>query len=394
VISFRRGSLIVAVCILILDCRLAAPAAETPFIIPSIASLTGYGSFLGKAQEDTLRRFETAVNRQGGINGRPIHFEIYDDQSNPQVAVQAINAIITTKASVVVGPSLTNQCLAVLPLVQGKLVQYCISPGVRAPKDSFTFSASVGTQDTIHALARFFHARGWNRIATLTTTDATGQQADQAIGEALAAPENTGMQLVAQEHFAPTDVTVAAQIAKIKAAKPDALIAWAIGLPFGTVLRGLTDAGYDLPVAASNSAMTYEQMKQWGPYLPRRLYFPGVPFLAGMAQNAQAKAALQLFYSVTKAAGIKPDFQTGLAWDPALIVVSALRRLGTDATAEQIRDYIEKLRRFVGIAGTYDFTDGSQRGLSIKDVVVMRWDSTKNDWVAVSKLGGAPSSRS
>src|SRR5579884_2081673 len=161
VISFRRGSLIVAVCILILDCRLAVPAAETPFIIPSIASLTGYGSFLGKAQEDTLRRFETAVNRQGGINGRPIHFEIYDDQSNPQVAVQAINAIITTKASVVVGPSLTNQCLAVLPLVQGKLVQYCISPGVRAPKDSLrSLRASGPKTPSTPSRAFFTHAGG------------------------------------------------------------------------------------------------------------------------------------------------------------------------------------------------------------------------------------------
>jgi hypothetical protein len=38
----------------------------------------------------------------------------------------------------------------------------------------------------------------------------------------------------------------------------------------------------------------------------------------------------------------------------------------------------------------YDFRDGSHRGLSQKDVVVMRWDAAKTNWVAVSKLGGAP----
>jgi hypothetical protein len=71
-------------------------------------------------------------------------------------------------------------------------------------------------------------------------------------------------------------------------------------------------------------------------------------------------------------------------------MITALRSLGTDATATQIRDYIDNIHDFAGIAGVYDFRDGSHRGLTAKDVVVMHWDATKNNWIAVSKLGGAP----
>jgi branched-chain amino acid transport system substrate-binding protein len=367
-----------------------ARAADTPYEIPAIASLTGFGAFLGKAQQDTLTRLETIVNRQGGIRGRPIHFVFYDDQTSPQAAVVLANEIIAKKASVLLGPTLTAQCLAVMPLVQGKVVEYCISPGIHPARDSYSFSASISTTDLVKAFVRYFHGRGLNRIAVLTTTDATGQDADRNFASVVALPENNGVQIVDEEYMAVSDVSIAAQIAKIKAARPQALIAWVIGTPFATVLRGISDGGLDIPIAASNANMTFGQMKQWGSYLPKDLYFPGVPFMAGMTPTAQARTALQNFYAVTKDQGVDPDFQTGISWDPGVIIVTALRALGTDATAEQIRDYITNMHDFAGIAGVYDFRDGSHRGLTEKDVVVMRWDPAKENWIAVSRLGGAP----
>jgi branched-chain amino acid transport system substrate-binding protein len=280
--------------------------------------------------------------------------------------------------------------VAVMPLVQGKLVEYCISPGIHPAKDSYSFSASISTTDLVKAFFRYFHAHGLNRIAVMTTTDATGQDADRNFATVLALPENSGMQIVDEEYMAVSDVSVAAQIAKIKAGRPQALLAWVIGTPFATVLRGISDGGLDVPVAASNANMTFAQMKQWGSYLPKELYFPGVPFMAGMTPTAQAKTALENFYAVTKGQGVNPDFQTGISWDPGVIIVTALRQAGPDATADQIRDAIEKMHDFAGIAGVYDFRDGSQRGLTQKDVVIMRWDAAKENWIAVSKLGGAP----
>jgi branched-chain amino acid transport system substrate-binding protein len=168
------------------------------------------------------------------------------------------------------------------------------------------------------------------------------------------------------------------------------LIAWTIGTPTGTVLHGINDAGLDIPVALSNANMTFPAMKQWASFLPKQLLFPGTPFLAGITGSAQQRIAIQQFFEVTKGQGVQPDFQTGLIWDPAVLLITALRSLGTDATATQIRDYIDKIHDFSGIAGVYDFRDGSHRGLSQKDVVVMRWDAAKTNWVAVSKLGGAP----
>jgi branched-chain amino acid transport system substrate-binding protein len=394
--SFRFGgrALLAALALAgVAGASMPARAADTPLDIYSIASLTGFGAFLGKAQQDTLQRLEVSVNKNGGIKGRPIHITLYDDQTNPQVAVQLVDQILTKNGpAILIGPGLTAPCLAVMPLVQGKFVQWCASPGIHPDKDSFSFSSSVSTTDLVKAFVRYFRGRGMTRIAVLFPTDATGQDADKNLAEVLALPENKDIKLVAHEYMSNADLSVAAQISKIKAANPQALIAWTIGTPTGTVLQGVNNAGLDIPVALSNANMTFPAMKQWATFLPKELLFPGAPFLAGVMGSAQQKVAIQQFFDVTKGQGTQPDFQTGLIWDPAVIMITALRTLGTDATATQLRDYIDKIHDFAGIAGVYDFRDGSHRGLSQKDVVVMRWDAAKNNWIAVSKLGGAPGS--
>jgi branched-chain amino acid transport system substrate-binding protein len=366
-----------------------ARAADPPFVIPSILSMSGAGAFSGKETEETLRRLETGINRQGGIKGRPIRFEIYDDQSKPQVSVQLLSQITAGSAQAVLGPELTNSCLAVVPFVQNKVVAYCLSPGLDPVKGSYTFAASVSGPDIFSAMVHYFHSKGWNRIATLTTSDATGQQADQRLGGALALPENKGAQLVDQEHFAPADLTVAAQVSRLKAAAPQVLIVWVIGTPLVTALRALSDAAFDVPLVASNSNMIYDLMKQWTAFLPSQLIFSGPGFLGGTIPRAQA-AAVREFYAVTKDVGIKPDLGLALGWDAALIVVAAYQKLGTAATAEQIHAYIEGLHNFPGILGVYDFTTGNQRGLTQKDLTIIRWDSKRDNWIAISKPGGEP----
>jgi len=369
----------------------AAGAADVaPFDIPAILSLTGNGAFVGKAEQDALTRLQGVVNARGGIQGRPLRLVYYDDQTNPQISLQLANDIMARGGAAVLGPSITAQCLSTMPIIQGKLVEYCLSPAIHPDKGSYAFSSNVSTKDLVGAFIRYFHARGLNRIAVINTTDATGQDADRNFAEVLTFPENKGVTIVAQEHLAVTDLTAAAQVAKIKAANPQVLITWGIGTAFATVIRAVKDTGLDVPVATTSANMTFAQMKQYAGFLPKDLYFPGAAYLAGAAASPQQKPALDAFAEANKAAGVTPDFATGTGWDAAVLVIEAFRKLGTGATAAQIHDYLEGLHGFPGITGIYDFRDGSNRGLSEKDVMVMRWDADRTTWTTVSKYGGLP----
>ena len=77
--------------------------------------------------------------------------------------------------------------------------------------------------DIIAAVVRYYRLKGWTRLAVLNTTDATaGQDADKSLEQVLALPENKDVRRVEFQHFNPTDVTVAAQLARIKSADPQA----------------------------------------------------------------------------------------------------------------------------------------------------------------------------
>jgi branched-chain amino acid transport system substrate-binding protein len=364
-----------------------ARSAEPPLEIDVILPLTGPGSFLGQTQGKTIKALETTINKRGGVRGRPVHFQVYDDATNPQNTVQLANQILAKKVPFVMGASLSATCRAMNPLFANGPVQYCLSPAIYPPNGSYVFSSSVSTKDLIFGMMRYAHDRGWTRIGRLTTTDASGQDGDTWFAEALKQPEFRGMTIVANEHYNPSDVNVAAQVARLKAANPQAIAIWAPGTPFGTALRGLKDAGVDLPTMSTNANMVNAQVEQYKNFLPTDLYMEGVGFLANRAETTQMRQSITLFDKAMHDAGITIDFQAGMAWDPGMILISALQKLGTNATPAQIRDYILGLKDYGGISGVYNFSDGNQHGLDINDLVMMRWDPKGSNFVPDGKFG-------
>jgi len=361
-----------------------------PFDIDVILSLSGPLTFVGKAEQETLAVLEPAVNKSGGIRGRPIRFVYHDDKTEPGVAVQLLSAILEKHPAIVLGSSSAVSCLAMAPLTAAAgPVEFCFSPSIAPTRGGYLFSASIAVRDCWATLVRYFRERRLTRIGVITATDQGGRDGDLSLAAALALPENKDVTVVGHQHFAPADLTVTAQLSLIKAAQPQAVILWAAGTPFATLLRGAADVGLDVPTGASNGDLTYVQMKQYAAFLPKELDFPGLPFVARMTPTRAAREAQRRFYDLFATAGIRPDFPYSFAWDPAAISIEALRTLGTGATPEQVRAYIGNLHGFEGISGSYDFRDGSQRGLAQQNLIIVRWDPARDTWSAVSGLGGA-----
>jgi branched-chain amino acid transport system substrate-binding protein len=384
------GSLVAAFLLCASGSTSGAAVSGEPYEVNVILSLTGGAAFLGKAQQQAITLIEKIANDRGGIKGRPIKFTIVDDQSSPQMGVQLANQIIAKHVPIFIGSDLTAPCAAIMPLVAANgPVQYCTSPGINPPAGSYTFSATASTRNDAIALVRYFRERGWTKIALITSTDASGQAFETSFNRALALPENAAVTAIAREHFAPADLSIAGQATRIKAADPQAVIAWTTGAPFGTLLRGLHDVGYDGPVAGGNGNMIFTQLAQYSGFLPKELYFPG---RRAVAENSTlpgpVRDAQSLYFKAFASIGVRPDFADNIGWDPTMIVVDALQHLGPDASAQQYRDYILNLHSWVGINGVYDFRDGEQRGIGINSIVIDKWDPVNSRFVAVSRPSG------
>jgi branched-chain amino acid transport system substrate-binding protein len=372
----------------------AAPArAAEPYQINTILSLTGPLSFLGLSQQLSLKTIETLVNKKGGINGQPIHFVIVDDASQPAVAVQLANGIIAKHVPIIMGPTYSASCDAIGPVVRTNgPVDYCFAPTIHPPAGSYQFSGGASILSQAEDTLTFARAKGWKRLAAIATTDATGQDIEEQFGLLLGKGKFADMSLVANERFNIADVSLSAQLAKIKASNPDAVLAMSVGPATGTFLRDYKDAGMDsIPVISNLGNLMTDQIEHQQAMFPKAYYLTAPRFYAhdvsgkGPVQEAQAT-----LFSAFNTQGLVPDVGNGFSWDPALIVVDGLHKLGTTVDAKALRDYILAMHSFVGPNGTYDFRDGSQRGQDVNTLVMVKWDPAKNKMVTVSDPGGKP----
>ena len=370
----------------------AAPAAtQEPFRVHTILPLSGPGAFLGQAQQQALRIEEKLVNAEGGIKGRPISFVFHDDQSSPQVAVQLVGQIKPENPSVLLGSTLVAMCMAEAPLTARGPLTYCFSPGVHSKPGSFMYNSSVSTEDVLAAQVRYFRLRGFTKIALISSTDASGQDGARTTHDALKLPENKDVQLVADLQFNPTDVSVAAQIERIRDSGAQAMIAWTTGTSVGTVFKAIVGSGLDIPVGTSFGNMLNAQMDQYAAFLPKELYFgtsgwPEAPENASIPAGVQA--AKKRMFAAFHSENLVPDAAPTFPWDAVMMLVDGWRKLGPDASAEQMRSYLAGLQNYAGVNGLYDFVKVPQRGLDMSSVYITIWKPQEHRWAIVSGPGG------
>lgn len=360
----------------------AGSSAPEPYVINVVTSLTGTAAFLGKAESTALAVVQDTVNKSGGIKGRPVQFVIKDDQSNPQISVQLAGVVAAQKPAVMLGPTISGNCNAVAPLMKDGPVDICYSPGIHPAEGSFVFSPSASSADIATFTARYYREHGLKNVAFIYSTDGSGQDGEQSMRGVLAQPENRDLHVVGNEHFAVTDISVVAQIVRIKASGAQVINIWTSGTPLATVLRAISDAGLTIPVVTSWSNATYDQMSAYKSFLPKDLLFVAPPELA---TDLMAKASPQqpggVFHRAFLAAGVRPEAGYVTSWDPTLLIVTALRKLGPNATAEQLRAYLANIHYWLGANGVYDFHAFPQRGIADRSLLMIRWDPAQGTWV-------------
>jgi len=265
-------------------------AADDPIELFAILSMTGPGAFLGKGEQDGLMRAADHLNQSGGINGRPVTFTIQDDGSSPQTALTLGTGLIARNVPAFIGPTLAASCNALAPLLKNGPVMYCLSASFQPERGSYAFTYQSPSSDSVAIALHYLRDRGLKRIAMLASTDSTGQVGETAIDAQLARPENSGLILVDREHYAVTDLSVGAQVARVKASGAQVLVAFGTGTPVGTVFRAIQDAGLDIPVVVSAGNFIYPEMKQFSAILPKELLSAAPPSIAlDTLPNGQVK---------------------------------------------------------------------------------------------------------
>ncbi|MBI4241752.1 MAG: ABC transporter substrate-binding protein [Candidatus Rokubacteria bacterium] len=354
-------------------------AAQEPYKIGAIFSITGPGSSLGVPERDTAQMLEAEVNARGGIAGpdgkrHPVKVVIYDDASDETRAVLAAKKLIEEdRVAAIVGTTLSGTSLAILDTVQKAqvpLVSCAAAIKIVEPvgERKWVFKTPQSDFLIIGVLVDYLKAKGLTKVAWLHVDYAFG---DLGWIEFQKAAPKAGIQIVAQEKFGTKDVDMTPQFTRVKAAEPTAVVVWSIPPSASIATKNYADLGIKAPLLQSHGVGNKMYIQLAGP-AANGVVFPAGKLLVAehLGDNDPQKAVLLAYAKDFEARYGSRNTFGGHAWDAIKLVAAAMEKAGTDRA--KVRAAIETTRNFVGITGVFDFSPTDHNGLDRRAVTMIQ----------------------
>ena len=297
----------------------SAPAWAETLNIGLIATLSGQSASLGQQTRDG---FELALKELGGkLGGMDTHLTVIDDELKPDVALSKTRTLLEREhPAFMVGPTFSNVLGAIVkPVTDAKtfLISDNAGPSSLAGKACNPFFLSTSYQnDQIHAvLGHYAQQQGYKRVITIVPNYQAGR-------DAVAGFKRDYKGEVADELYVPLgQLDYSAELARIAAAKPDAVFAFIPGGMGVAFVKQFRQAGLTVPVL---SAFTVDEST-----LPAQ-GDAALGMLAGSnwapdLDNPQNKAFVSAFEAAYHYVPATYAFQ---AFDAAMMIDSAVRATG------------------------------------------------------------------
>jgi len=349
----------------------AAKATKTPIVIGAIFTITGDNAPLGVPERATALMLAKQLNAKGGIKGRPVKVEIYDDGGKPDQAVQACNKLLARKEVVaIIGPTLTGPSLAIANMcnrAKMPLISCAASVKITQPVLPYVFKTAQTDSLAVERLIDYLKKHKITRVAFINDSNAFGASGRE---QWLALSKNAGIKTVALESFNSGDTDMTSQLTKIRSANPQAVICWGTNPGPAIVAKNMRALGMKQLLFMSHGVSNPEFIKLAGS-AAEGVTFPSGKIIVAKdipASDPQKKVLMQYAEDYEKTYNKPASHFGGHAWDAFQLVVSAVRKVGTDRA--KIRQAIENTKGFVGIGGVFNFSPKDHMGLT-KDAFVM-----------------------
>ncbi len=218
-----------------------------PVKVGGLFDLSGPNAQIGTAARDGAQ----AALRQANANGgRAIELVVVDAKSDQTAAVQGARRLVEQeRVAAIIGPTSTPAAGAIKDYVNGRRVPLLANVG-SIPGEIPPFVFKVPESDTLIARVQsaYMARQGHRRVAFLGLGaggfDQSGRQAFEQEGR------RVGLRVVAAENFDIDDTDVTAQLQRLRAARPDAILIYAAGPAAAIAQRKRPRAGArppDLP---------------------------------------------------------------------------------------------------------------------------------------------------
>ncbi len=349
-----------------------APPKE-PIRFAVIGPYTGDAASYGDMSRRAIQLAADEINAAGGITGRKVVLEFFDDRCDSKEAANVAQKIVADGGYwASLGPMCSSCTLAVMPIFEEAgltcLVGSSANPAVTRQGWKHIFRTVVSDDQNGPFLVEMaVKDLGAKRLATIYAQDDWGRGFQDTMKPTA---EKLGAQVVASEAFIPgTDKDFKAQLTRIAEAKPDAFLVLAYSTEAGMIAQQRVGTPLEkVPMLLTGSAQDEYFLK-----------------LAGDAANG---ALFQVLYDpfstepISKAFNDKwfakfkelPGEMQAYNYDLLYIVKAAIE---AGATQKDLNDYVRKVE-YNGVSGLTKFdATGDQIGKRPKSITVEngKWKS-------------------
>jgi len=364
-----------------------AGQAADPIKLGAFFDLTGPSAAIGTPTKLVAEMVVKKINGEGGIEGRPLQLVIADDEGDPtKAALIAKRFIESDKVTAIIGPTRTDTGMASKPIIEQMKVPtfMCVGgdPVITVPPFQWTFKSPQRTSVAVKKTFDYLKKKGIQKIALITSADGFGRDGKTWLDKL--SPEY-GLKIAAGESFQATDNDMTAQLVKIKAASPDAIICWTIGKAGSIVAKNVRQLAIKAPLFQCHGLPDPIYVKlageaSEGNAMPSTKLMVADQLPASDPQKKTIIEFIRLYKEVYRYDQQFPiNTHSGYAWDAIYIVSNALKKAGTNN--EKLRQAIEATKGYVGVSGIYNLTPEDHNGLGMDSMIMVRIE--KGQWKTI-----------
>jgi branched-chain amino acid transport system substrate-binding protein len=218
-------------------------------------ALSGGAAQYGAAIRNGFELAADEINAAGGINGNKLQLVIEDEQGKKEEAINVFKKLIfQDNVLMVFGPTLSNSAQAADPVAQAaKIVAFGTSntaDGITSIGD-YVFRNSVTEADVLPETIKMTVKRaGVKKVAVMYGNDDVFTKS--GYDNFKKALEDLKIAVTTTETFAKGDVDFKAQLTKIKAGNPDAIVLSALLAEGAPIMVQARQLGLNVPVIGGN----------------------------------------------------------------------------------------------------------------------------------------------
>lgn len=334
----------------------ALASGSKPIKIAMHYSTTGWAKSLGIEELHGGLLAVEEINKAGGIHGRPLEPVITDLQSDYTLAVTVAKKMAADKDIVAaVGDGVSGIAMAMKPVYfEAHVPVLALVKAGPYTKGDFAYAYRVLYNDDWaipQSLKLWKDALGIKTISLLHTSDAWGTNAGNVLDKV--AP-TYGIKVLSRNSYDPKAIDVSAQLIRIKAENPDAMVVWGYGEPIINVYKGARQIGLKSQILGPGGILDASIIKA----IPEQVV--GTIVADAMSTEDPATGIQKKFVAAFKAKYPGESFTTfsGAGYDAVYVLAQALKKVVKGD--EQInRDDVKKAldqTDYMGTQGHFEWT--------------------------------------